>query len=228
VRTIAHDWSSTPAERAASWPCDRHLSNPDDALYRAVDVDAPVAVTFRWLCQLRAAPYSYDWIDNRGRTSPRTLTAGLEKLAVGQTVMTIFELVEFEPDRHLTLLMRHGRAVFGDVAVTYGVAPRTGERSRIAVKLLVRYPRARAVAGRLFPLGDLVMMRKQLLTLKSLAERSAAATGATSSVVKPAGSPPPATQGPSARATSSSARAASSADLAPRAPATRKSSPASR
>ena len=174
MRTIAHDWGSTPAERATSWPCDRHLPGADDALYRAVDVDAPPAVTFRWLCQLRVAPYSYDWIDNLGRTSPRTLTPGLERLAVGQTVMTIFELVEFEPDRHLTLRLRRGRTVFGDVAVTYLVVPRAGARSRIAVKMLVRYPALRPLAGQLFPLGDLVMMRKQLLTLKELAERSPA------------------------------------------------------
>ena len=170
VRTIAHDWGSTPAERAMPFPCDRHLPNADDTLFRAVDVDATPAVTFRWLCQLRTAPYSYDWIDNWGRTSPRTLTPGLEKLAVGQTVMTIFEVVDFEVDRHLTLLLRRGRAVFGDVACTYLVAPRSPDRSRIVVKMLVRYPGLRRVAEQLFPLGDLVMMRKQLLTLKRLAE----------------------------------------------------------
>jgi len=96
VWRVAHDWGSTAAERDQSFPCDDLLKNPDDVLFRAIDVDAVPAVTFRWLCQLRTAPYSYDWIDNLGRTSPRTLTPGLELLAVGQTVMTIFELVDFE------------------------------------------------------------------------------------------------------------------------------------
>ncbi len=152
------------------FPCDALLPGADAALFRAVDVDAQPAVTFRWLCQLRAAPYSYDCIDNWGRTSPRTLTPGLEALAVGQAVMTIFDLAAFETDRHLTLVLRRGRALFGDVVCTYLVVPRAPGCSRIVVKMLVRYAGFRRVAGRLFPLGDLVMMRKQLLTLKRLAE----------------------------------------------------------
>lgn len=51
---------STPAERAGSFACDRWLPAGDDALFRAVGVAAPAAVLFRWLCQLRLAPYSYD------------------------------------------------------------------------------------------------------------------------------------------------------------------------
>src|SRR6185369_11959475 len=93
--SVAYTWGSTAAERAMSLPCDRYLDPPEQVLHRALDVDAPADVVFRWLCQLRVAPYSYDWIDNFGRTSPRTLTPGLERLAVGQTCMTMFELVEF-------------------------------------------------------------------------------------------------------------------------------------
>jgi hypothetical protein len=122
---------------------------------------------------LRAAPYSYDWIDNFGRQSPRQLTPGLEELEVGQRVMTIFRLVEFEIDRHLTLLMRDS-PVFGTVAGTYAVIPRNDRRCRLVVKLLVRYPRAtvpRLLGRALLPTGDLIMMRKQLRTLKKLAER---------------------------------------------------------
>ncbi len=85
--SIAHEWGSTPADRAIDFPCDRHLPDAEDTLYRAVDVNAHSAVVFRWLCQLRVAPYSYDWLDNWGRESPRTLTPGLDQLAVGQRVM---------------------------------------------------------------------------------------------------------------------------------------------
>ncbi|HYU15988.1 MAG TPA: hypothetical protein VEL05_07960 [Candidatus Acidoferrum sp.] len=168
-------WGSTTAERARPYPCDDWLTGPDDVCFRAIDVAAPPAAVFRWLCQLRTAPYSYDWIDNRGRTSPRELTPGLEELARGQRVMRIFRLVDFEQDRHLTILLDRPRAMrmFGAVAVTYEVVPAPGG-ARILVKLLIRRPDGpfRLLAP-LLPAGDLVMMRKQLRTLKHLAEARA-------------------------------------------------------
>jgi len=177
---LVRDWGSTAEERARSYACDRHLDGATGALYRAVDVDAPPEVVFRWLCQLRVAPYSYDWIDNGGRVSPRARDAKNEQLAVGQTVMSIFRLVEFERDRHLTILLDHTR-VFGGVAVTYHVEPRGGgDGTRLVAKLAVRNRRWSPLRL-LLPLGDFIMMRKQLLTLKALAEREFArgrATGA--------------------------------------------------
>ena len=169
--SIAHEWGSTPADRAIAFPCDRWLERPDDVMYRAVAVDAPPAAVFRGLCQLRVAPYSYDWIDNWGRESPRTLTPGLDDLAVGQRVM-IFDLVEFERDRHLTLRMRDGRGLFGDVVITYLIEPRADGGSRLVAKLLVRYPPGLYgwLASLWLPWGDLVMMRKQLYNLKAFAE----------------------------------------------------------
>ena len=172
--SVAHTWGSTADDRALAFPCDRHLATFDDALYRAVDVDAPTAMLFRWLCQLKVAPYSYDWLDNWGRRSPPTLTPGAERLSLGQRVMTIFDLVDFEGDRHLTLRLHRTSALLGDVVCTYLVVPCSRGRSRLVVKILWRYPSgrlSRAVARLLLPWGDLVMMRKQLLTLQGLAER---------------------------------------------------------
>src|SRR5438128_8384693 len=176
-RSVAYTWGSTAAERARPFPCDGLVPEPTDALFRAVDVAAPARVVFRWLCQLRAAPYSYDWIDNFGRTSLRRLTPGLERLEVGQRVMTFFELVEFEPNRQLTVMTPPTAldGVFGRFAVSYVVLPRDETRTRLVVKVLIGYARGPLgwAARWVLPWGDLVMMRKQLLTLKSLAEASA-------------------------------------------------------
>lgn len=175
MTTAARTWGSTEEERAAAYPCDRYLAEPDDQLWRAIDVAAPPAVLFRWLCQLRAAPYSYDWIDNLGRRSPRELTPGLDELAEGQRVMTIFRLIEFERDRHITLMLERGKGMFGQLAMTYAVHPAPGG-SRLVAKLVVKRPRGVGrVLSPLLPAGDLVMMKKQLRTLKELAERDQAA-----------------------------------------------------
>ena len=164
-------WGVEPAEKDLAYACDEIAGPFDAAYYRGVTVEAPPAAVFRWLCQLRAAPYSYDWIDNRGRRSPRALTPGLENLVVGQTMMTIFDLIAFETDRHLTVRTKSDR-LFGDVAGTYLIVPRSDGTCRLLAKLRIRYPRG--LRGRLMrivlPPGDLIMMRRQLLNLKRLAE----------------------------------------------------------
>jgi hypothetical protein len=143
-------------------------------LFRGVSVNAAETTVYRWLCQLRVAPYSYDWIDNWGRRSPPHLSPGLEQLSRGQEFMRIFTLVDFETDRQVTLRVRKASAaerVFGDVRGTYLVVS-AGQGCRLLVKLLVQHPPGLVgrAGRRLLPWGDLVMMRRQLLNLKRLAE----------------------------------------------------------
>lgn len=167
---VVRHWGSTAEERFQSYPCDSLLDDPDQALFRAVDIDAVAATVFRWLCQLRVAPYSYDLLDNRGRRSPQHLTPGLEELQAGDRFMTIFELAEFELDRSITLW--HQGHVFGSVGCTYRVIDAGPGRSRLVVKLIARYakPPTGLLARAVLPGGDLLMMRRQLLNLKRLAE----------------------------------------------------------
>ena len=157
------------------------MPRPDDAFYRAVTVNAPAAQLFRWLCQLRVAPYSYDWLDNFGQQSPQTLTADLERLRTGQRIMTVFRLVAFEPDRHITAALDFGRPAIDELAVTYLTIPEADARCRLLVKVVVAYPRnpIGMTMRTLLPAGDLVMMRRQLFTLGNLAERDAAGHAST-------------------------------------------------
>ena len=171
-------WGSTAAERSVAYPCDMGDEAHRD-LYRAVTVNAPPEIVFRWLCQLRKAPYSYDLLDNWGRRSPRELTRGLEHLAKGQRVMKIFTIVSFAKDEHITVALtdRTAIGVFGPLVLSYVVRglPKGGTRLVVKVRLASSddssFARARR---RLLAAGDLFMMRKQLLTLKELAEREAA------------------------------------------------------
>jgi hypothetical protein len=167
-------WGATPDERQRPYPADTALPGPVLQLTRAVGVSASTEVTWRWLCQVAVAPYSYDWIDNRGHRSPRELTPGADRLELGQTMALVFRLVELEDGHQWTAVTTpRGERLFGQVALTYAAEPsRSGSRivCRIAAAADGPLRRARAYA---LAWGDLVMMRKQLLTLKELAERDA-------------------------------------------------------
>jgi len=168
---VAWTWGTTPEERARSYPCDRLIEGFNDAYYRGVTVRAEPAAVFRWLCQLKVAPYSYDWIDNWGRRSPHALTPGAERLVVGERFMAIFRLAEFEQDRHVTLRMV-GNRLFPEIAVTYEAVPASPAVTRLIMKITARYGEGLgAQLQRLWlPWGDLVMARRQLMNLRSLAE----------------------------------------------------------
>jgi hypothetical protein len=77
--SVATAWGTDPAERAAAYRCDEIVPDPAEAWFRAVTVRASRPTVFRWLCQLRVAPYSYDLLDNGSRR---------RALAWGDLVMT--------------------------------------------------------------------------------------------------------------------------------------------
>jgi hypothetical protein len=177
MSSISETWGTQPDERRLSYPCDDIITQPEAALYRGVTINAPAETVFRWLCQMRVAPYSYDWIDNGGRQSPRELTPGMDQLVVGQDVMTIFDLASFDHNRHFTLRIKPGsraRRTFGDIAVSYVIVKSSTNSCRLLVKLIANYPRSAKgrVMKLLLPWGDLIMMRRQLLNLKQLAEQT--------------------------------------------------------
>ncbi|MGD0472799.1 MAG: hypothetical protein ABSB70_06240 [Candidatus Velthaea sp.] len=177
--TVPFVWGATEEECAPAYPCDRFLPHSQQVLFRAIDVDAPAAVTYRWLQQLRIAPYSYDWADNFLLPSPARLSPRADRIELGQRMMHVFSLVAFEPGCTLTLgpRSRLGTALFGTLYGTYVVTPRASGGSRLFVKVKANYPRSlygRLIGGAM-PWIDLLMMRKQLRRLKANAERSARA-----------------------------------------------------
>ncbi len=174
--SAGQSWGGRPGELTAPVPAEALLPGADERWLRAVDVNAPAELVWRWLCQMRVAPYSYDRLDNLGRRSPQELVPGLDDLARGQHVMTLFTVEGWERGGHLTVRTR--RRVVPEMAVTYAVAGTGAGTSRLTMHLLVRLPAlARNPAGRAglaaLRVGDLVMARRQLLNLAALAERDA-------------------------------------------------------
>lgn len=96
-------------------------------------------------------------------------------LEVGQSFMTILEVVGFAAPFSVRLRMKEGRptAAFGAIDLTYSIEAADAEHTHLSAVMWM--PPIGRVLGRarryLLAWGDLVMMRKQLRTLAALAER---------------------------------------------------------
>jgi hypothetical protein len=172
-------WGADAVEREASSPADVAAPDADVHWVRAIDVAAPPALLWRWICQLRVAPYSYDWIDNRGVRSPQQLTPGLDDLAVGQKVLRIFRIVDFVRDEHMTVAVNTGSHRLPPYAMAYVITSQASSRSRLVVHIRTSAPagivnRPGRVMLSVLSAVDLMMVRRQLRNLKALAERDVA------------------------------------------------------
>ena len=152
-------------EVVRSYPCDDFVSSPRLQSWRGVCVQAPAEAVWPWVAQVRLAPYSYDWIDNRGRRSPREL-AGLPEPRVGERFTTaggqaLGRIVSVDPGQQLT------GTIMG-AFMSYVLLPREREMTRLLLKVVMQTTRWVAVG---LSVGDLIMARRQLLNLKHLAER---------------------------------------------------------
>jgi hypothetical protein len=65
-------------------------------LLRCIEIKAGASDIFVWLKQLRIAPYSYDFVDNRFRRSPGYIIKNLPPLKVNSHFLLSFHILEFE------------------------------------------------------------------------------------------------------------------------------------
>lgn len=161
---IGDRWNVTDGEVDRRYPCDDFVRAPTLQAWRAVTVNATPETLWPWICQIRLAPYSYDWIDNLGRRSPQQLV-GVPEPAVGEPFTTagirrFGRILAVEPPRHLT------GEIMG-ACISYVLEPQ-GQTTRLLMKIVTAM--SRWVAPWLC-VGDLVMARRQLLNLKRLAEQ---------------------------------------------------------
>jgi hypothetical protein len=167
---IGDRWGVSADEVSRRYPCDDFVAAPDLQVWRGVTVHAHCSDVWRWVAQIRLAPYSYDLIDNLGRRSPQDLRH-LAEPAVGEHFTTAGgrptgRILSVEPGVQLT-------ATIMGAVMSYVLVP-TGEATDQPTRLLMKVVGA---PGRwlapLLSVGDLVMARRQLLNLKGLAERTA-------------------------------------------------------
>ncbi|MEU7769383.1 polyketide cyclase [Nocardia sp. NPDC049190] len=162
---IGDRWGVSDSEIMRRYPCDDFLASPALEAWRGVSVQAPSEAVWPWVTQVRLAPYSYDWIDNLGRRSPRELV-DLPEPHVGERFTTacgrrLGRIVSVDPGKELTGTIRG--AVMSYVLVAEG-----HDTTRLLFKLVMQTSRGVALG---LSIGDLIMARRQLLNLKLLAER---------------------------------------------------------
>jgi hypothetical protein len=162
---IGDRWGVSDEEVVRAYPCDDFVTSPTLQAWRGVSIEAPAEAVWPWVAQVRLAPYSYDWIDNLGRRSPRELV-GLPEPRVGEGFTAaggrqLGRIVSVAPGEQLT------GAIMG-AFMSYVLVPQDRDTSRLLLKLVMRTSRLVAVG---VSVGDLIMARRQLLNFKALAER---------------------------------------------------------
>ena len=163
---IGDRWGVTDAEVRRPYGCDAFVPEPTLEAWRGVTVQARPEAVWARVRQLRIAPYSYDLVDNLGRRSPRELR-DLPEPTPGDPFTRAFgidqgRVLAVDPGRELTARIMGAH-------MSYVVAPED-DHTRLLLKISARISRVLAPA---VSVGDLVMARKQLLTLKALAETDA-------------------------------------------------------
>jgi hypothetical protein len=165
---IGDRWGVSDSEVSRPYPCDEFVASPTLRAWRGVRVDAPPEAVWPWVAQVRVAPYSYDWIDNRGRRSPRELV-GLPEPRAGESFTSVGgrpvgRIVSVETGKQLT------GTIMG-AYMSYVLVPQRDGSTRLLLKVVMRTTPWKAPG---LSVGDLIMARRQLLNLKRLAERSRA------------------------------------------------------
>jgi len=99
-------------EQQRSMYADDLIPEPMASITHAITIDAPPVEVWPWLIQMgagRAGWYSWDFIDNGGVRSARSILAELQSVEIGQIFPAIpgaddvFVLHALDPQRHLVL-----------------------------------------------------------------------------------------------------------------------------
>jgi hypothetical protein len=167
---VGDRWGVTQHEVAGRYPCDELVPDPVFRAWRGVTVRAKPEDVWPWVAQIRLAPYSYDWIDNLGRRSPRHLL-GLPEPVVGEPFTSALGGRHFGRIEAVSVGQQLTGTIMGAV-MSYVLVPIDRSiHTRLLLKIVA--PGGR-VTGPLLSVGDLIMARRQLLNLAELAEAGAA------------------------------------------------------
>ncbi|MGW2220464.1 hypothetical protein ACWCSD_36235 [Nonomuraea sp. NPDC001684] len=170
-------WGATEGEAARRLPGDDIVPRPHIGATRAISVNAPPEAVWPWLVQMgghpRAGWYAYDHITNDGRPSADRIVPELQRLEVGDLLRTPpsgigYTVERIVPGREIVLAIRAFHVTVSWAIVLLG----TEEHSRLLFRLRIRCrPGLRGLVYLLLSeSADFLVTRRQLITIKALAE----------------------------------------------------------
>ena len=168
-------WGATDAEVGRSLPGDDLLKVPTFNATRAITIDARTENVWSWLVQVgvkRGGWYSYDLLDNLGRSSARSIIPSLQNIGVG-------DVLAISPDgkqgMHVISLDPPRSMIWGTPGQTtwswvLDPLPDGGTRVITRVRAVYHWMSPTIVFSMLIEFADIWMIRKMLLNVKQRAE----------------------------------------------------------
>lgn len=173
-RPWAMNWGATEEEILRPLGGDKIIADATFDATRAVTIDAEPEEVWPWLLQMgykRAGFYSYDFLDNDGIPSAKTILPEYQGLKVGDMVpLSASEsarVTALKPNSHLLLIFKQD--VF---SWAWGLYPTAEGGTRLVCRLRWRAGGMRTQL--MLEAFEIIMMREHLLGLKHRAEALAA------------------------------------------------------
>ena len=156
------------------------ISNADcRELLRHIEIHADAPAIYVWLKQLCIAPYSYDFIDNRGRKSPDYIIKNLPPLKVNTHYLLAFHIFGFEENSFIACRFCEPinppvNLYMKDLFFEYRIAEQ-GTKTILWCKIKGYLNTDISSKGFffIFSVVNKIMMARQLKNIKKLSERSA-------------------------------------------------------
>jgi hypothetical protein len=145
-------------------------------LLRCIEIRAGASNIYVWLKQLRIAPYSYDFLDNRGRKSPGYIIENLPPLKINAHFLLAFHIFGFEENtfiagRFCVPINPPVNRYMKDMFIEYRIQE-LGTNTRLWCKVKGWFNNDIASNGffNIFSGVNKIMTRRQLRKIKKLSE----------------------------------------------------------
>jgi hypothetical protein len=153
------------------------ISNTDSReLLRCIEVNADASDVFVWLKQFRVAPYSYDFIDNRGRKSPGYIIENLPPLKLNSHFLLSFHIFGFEENsfivgRFCQPINPPMNLYMKDMFIEYRIAEQ-GTKTKLWCKIkgFINTDISSKGFFFIFSVMDKIMITRQMRKIKKLSE----------------------------------------------------------